>query len=318
LNFIDIFLVLLILLFGYLGWRQGFIMGIMGVVTWAGSAVLAFFFYHPVAVWLNQATGLAEIWGRPLSFILIAFFSILLLSVITQIISGLIPSRIHGKIINQTAGVLPGLFEGLVVAAVMAVLLLALPLPAVAQSEIRESTVASSFVNQVERAEVSLNEIFGEAVTHTLTRITVQPESDERISLGFTVADTKPRPDLEERMLEMVNAEREAAGLVPLDFDFELRDVARSHSADMLARGYFGHVTPEGLSPFDRLRRDEVTFLIAGENLALGRTLQIAHNGLMDSPGHRANILRPQFGRIGIGILDGGRYGLMVTQMFRN
>jgi uncharacterized protein YkwD len=86
----------------------------------------------------------------------------------------------------------------------------------------------------------------------------------------------------------------------------------------MFARGYFSHHTPDGKDPFDRMREGEVRFRTAGENLALAPTLQIAHNGLMDSPGHRANILRPQFGRLGIGILDGGRYGLMVTQKFRN
>jgi uncharacterized protein YkwD len=66
------------------------------------------------------------------------------------------------------------------------------------------------------------------------------------------------------------------------------------------------------------MREDDVRFRTAGENLALAPSLQIAHTGLMNSPGHRANILRPQFGRVGIGILDGGRRGLMVTQNFRN
>jgi uncharacterized protein YkwD len=66
------------------------------------------------------------------------------------------------------------------------------------------------------------------------------------------------------------------------------------------------------------MREDGVRFRTAGENLALAPTLDIAHNGLMNSPGHRANILRPQFGRLGIGILDGGRAGLMVTQKFRD
>jgi uncharacterized protein YkwD len=61
-----------------------------------------------------------------------------------------------------------------------------------------------------------------------------------------------------------------------------------------------------------------VRFLAAGENLAYAHTLQIAHTGLMNSPGHRANILRKQFGRLGIGILDGGIHGLMITQNFRN
>jgi uncharacterized protein YkwD len=86
----------------------------------------------------------------------------------------------------------------------------------------------------------------------------------------------------------------------------------------MFARGYFAHVSPEGLSPFVRLTRAGVKYLTAGENLALAPTLRIAHTGLMNSPGHRANILQPSFGRLGIGITDGGRRGLMVSQEFRN
>jgi uncharacterized protein YkwD len=66
------------------------------------------------------------------------------------------------------------------------------------------------------------------------------------------------------------------------------------------------------------MRKAKVRFLAAGENLALGQTLQICHRGLMNSPGHRANILKAAFGRVGIGILDGGFNGLMITQNFRN
>jgi uncharacterized protein YkwD len=66
------------------------------------------------------------------------------------------------------------------------------------------------------------------------------------------------------------------------------------------------------------MREGGVRFLAAGENLALAPSLQVAHNGLMNSPGHRRNILDHQFGRVGIGIMDGGIRGLMVTQNFRN
>ncbi len=66
------------------------------------------------------------------------------------------------------------------------------------------------------------------------------------------------------------------------------------------------------------MREANVRFLTAGENLALAQSLQIAHTGLMNSPGHCANILQRDFGRGGIGIRDGGMHGLMVTQDFRN
>jgi uncharacterized protein YkwD len=61
-----------------------------------------------------------------------------------------------------------------------------------------------------------------------------------------------------------------------------------------------------------------VQFKSAGENLALAQTMEIAHRNLMNSPGHRANILQTAFGRVGIGIMDGGFYGLMVSQEFRD
>ena len=87
---------------------------------------------------------------------------------------------------------------------------------------------------------------------------------------------------------------------------------------DKFARSYFSHISPEWENTFDRMREGGVKFLTAGENLALAQTLHIAHSGLMNSPGHRANILHPSFGRAAIGVLDGGIYGLMITQTFRN
>jgi uncharacterized protein YkwD len=97
-----------------------------------------------------------------------------------------------------------------------------------------------------------------------------------------------------------------------------MAEVARAHSRDMFARGYFSHVSPDGGKLSERIRQRELRYLLAGENLALAPTLPMAHQGLMNSPGHRANILRPHFGRLGIGVLDGGAHGLMVTQNFRN
>jgi uncharacterized protein YkwD len=84
----------------------------------------------------------------------------------------------------------------------------------------------------------------------------------------------------------------------------------------MFQQGYFAHVDPDGTTPFDRMKRGGVTFRAAGENLALAPTVDVAHEGLMNSPGHRANILNPSFHRIGIGVADGGMHGKMFTQNF--
>jgi uncharacterized protein YkwD len=196
--------------------------------------------------------------------------------------------------------------------------MLAIPLNEGLRERARESAIANRLAVYAERLEAKLHPVFAEAVAETLNLLTVQPESHERVNLPYQVANSRPRPDLEAQMLVLVNRERATAGLRPLAPDPELTEVARRHSADMFARGYFAHDTPEGLDPFARMREAHVRYVTAGENLALAPTLQVAHNGLMNSPGHRANILHPQFGRLGIGIMDGGIRGLMVSQEFRD
>jgi len=148
--------------------------------------------------------------------------------------------------------------------------------------------------------------------------LTVQPSSHKTIQLHFTYNNPKTRPFLEAKMLEMINEERAKEGLKLLQADPEMAAVARAHSKDMFARGYFAHNNPDGQDPFDRMEAAKVKFRTAGENLALAQTLEIAHTNLMNSPGHRANIMNPAFGRVGIGVLDGGFYGLMISQEFRD
>ena len=136
----------------------------------------------------------------------------------------------------------------------------------------RESSIAGRLAVYAQQLEARLHPVFAEAVAETLNLLTVQPDSHERVSLPYKITNTKPRPELEARMLELINKERGAHGLRPLAPDPELTVVARKHSGDMFARGYFAHDTPEGRSPFDRMHDGGVSFLTAGENLALAPT----------------------------------------------
>jgi len=218
---------------------------------------------------------------------------------------------------NKALGVLPGLINGLLWAAFLGTFLLLLPIAPGITNAVQESRLANKLVGQVGWLGQKFSDVFSGAINeHAFTAVKVGAE--EPLKLPYTVKRPEIRPDLEDRMLVLVNKERRKRGLKALKADPELRSVARRHSNDMFNRGYFSHISPEGLSPFDRMTSRHVLFLVAGENLALAQTLQIAHAGLMKSPGHRANILNPGFGRLGIGVLDGGIYGLMFTQNFRN
>ena len=119
-------------------------------------------------------------------------------------------------------------------------------------------------------------------------------------------------------MIDLVNKERQKMGVKTLSFDSQLRDIGRGHSMDMFLKGYFSHYSPEGKTVADRANESGVKFLVIGENLAYAPSLSLAHDGLMNSSGHRANILSEDFNKIGIGIMDGGVYGLMITQVFSN
>lgn len=318
-SWIDFVLIFIVLLNVYNGWRRGFVLGLLDLIRWIGGLVLALILYAPLASVLKNFAGVGETWANPLAFILlVAFFGISLYLLGRQII-GQMPPDIHERTFNKILGILPGFATGAILAAIAAAMLFTLPVSNGFQESVRESLLAENLAVYTEEIESALVPIFEDALNETLTRrLTNYPGSEAMVELPFKVSEFEARPDLEAEMLALVNRERKIAGLPPVKADPEMRSVARRHSADMFRRGYFSHYTPEKESPFDRMRRDKVRFRTAGENLAIAPTLKIAHTGLMNSPGHRANILNPQFGRLGIGVLDGGRRGLMITQNFRN
>lgn len=117
----------------------------------------------------------------------------------------------------------------------------------------------------------------------------------------------KSTPQLKEgfegQLFDLTNASRVVHGLSVLQWDDRVKETAREHSADMAANNYFNHVNLEGQSPFDRMSEDEIAFSYAGENLAYGQFSAIyAHEGLMNSLGHRKNILKAEFELLGVGV----------------
>jgi len=317
LNYIDILLVLVALSAIWSCIRRGFILSCLELVSWIGSLVAAFLINEPLSTILTHMLPALGAWASPLSFILSTLVFKLLLDRLSIIILRSLPPVVHRSLLNKALGMLPGLVNGLLWAGFLGTFLLLLPISPGITNAVQESRLANKLVGQVGWLGQKFSDVFSEAISEQASTA-VKVGAEEPVKLPYTVKKTKIRSDLETGMLALVNAERLKRGLKALHADPELRTVARRHSNDMFNRGYFSHISPEGLSPFDRMTSEHVSFLLAGENLALAQTLKIAHAGLMKSPGHRANILNPGFGRLGIGVVDGGIYGLMFTQNFRN
>jgi len=317
-NWVDAVLLGIVILAMWAGWEKGFILGTVDLLVWIGSLVAGFFCYKYFGDFFKQTFPSLGVWTLPLAFLLTIILARILLSFIFNRFLRVTSREANQHGVNHALGLLPGFVNGLLYSTIAAALLLAIPLSERLSSQTKSSQFAGRLASGVEWLDDKLSPIFKDATKQTLNNLTVEPKSDETVELQFTVENPKPRPDLEAKMLELVNSERTKSGLQPLKADPEMTVVARAHSKDMFNRGYFSHYTPERKDPFDRMKAANVKFLAAGENLALGQTLTICHQGLMNSPGHRANILRPTYGRLGIGILDGGIHGLMISQEFRN
>lgn len=134
-------------------------------------------------------------------------------------------------------------------------------------------------------------------------------------------APTNPAPATgltadEAKMVNLVNQARTGQGVKPLSVNSQLVTLARRKSQDMVNNNYFSHTSPTYGSPFEMMKNAGIKYSTAGENIAGAATVESAHQNLMNSPGHRANILNPSFTQIGIGIVSGSRYGKIFTQMF--
>ena len=316
-NLVDLILAIIVLLAIIVGWRRGFILGSLDLVTWAGSLVVGYIFYPYTARLLEKIFNLGA-WQIPVAFLLTALVARLLFGLITGYIARAVPENMNRSGLNKFLGIIPGAINGWLYAIIFATLFLALPLKDSLTNAARNSRFTGPLAMESEWANRRLAVVFDKAIRQTINSLTVHPESNESVSLLFKYSKAVPRPGLEAQMLTLINKERTARGLKPLQADPELVPVARAHSNDMFVRGYFAHLNPDGKNPFQRMKEANISFNIAGENLALAQTVEIAHTNLMHSPGHKANILHPSFGRVGIGIMDGGFHGLMISQEFRD
>lgn len=120
-----------------------------------------------------------------------------------------------------------------------------------------------------------------------------------------------------DEVIALTNTERASSGLPPLAPDPLLTAAAQAHSSDMVTRAFYAHTSPDGREPWDRAADAGSRHRTVGENIACGqRSPAEVVRGWMDSPGHRANILKPSFTHMGVGFAGGGRSGTYWTQLF--
>ncbi len=123
----------------------------------------------------------------------------------------------------------------------------------------------------------------------------------------------------EQKVVELVNIERQKNGLSSLTLDTSISNVARTKSKDMADNNYFAHQSPTYGSAGDMLKQFGIKWSAWGENIASGqRTPEAVVTAWMNSEGHRANILSSNFSKIGVGYAVNSNGTPYWTQMFTN
>jgi uncharacterized protein YkwD len=315
---VDLLIVLIVAFSAYAGTKRGAVLIGLELISFVAATAVALLGYHSVGLWyksLGLNLALANIAAFSSLWVLAEITCALVIrfAILHHLTRNLQTSRfnkIGGAALNAAK------FTFIVMLSLIAIV--GLPISSGAKEPITSSYIARQLLSSSTTVQNWMSSGLGGDLNNSLNFFTVSsaPESTEHINLGFTTTKVTVDAANEDAMLKLLNQERTSRGLSALTLNPQARIVARSYSARMFAEGFFSHVDPDGKNPFDRLRAAGVQFGSAGENLALTPTLELAHQGLMNSPGHRANILSEHYHKVGIGIMNGGPHGLMVTQAF--
>ncbi|MEX2047732.1 MAG: CvpA family protein [Chloroflexota bacterium] len=316
---IDAALLLLITAAIWGGYRSGFIATTYGLATWIVSFAAAVVFQAQAAQ-LVERLGVLPATASPIGFIAVlvlveALFSLAGFFALTPVVRAIHRVRVL-ETTDRIAGVFPATARALFVMAIVLAALVVSPVSNDLKATIESSRLARALIDQISTLQPTLARLsgqLGETVPLFVTKLgadqseTLDLPSDLQVSVDAAA---------ERQMFDLVNEERTAAGLRALTWDDRLGPVARQHSEEMFRLKFFAHQSPVSGSPFDRLRTAGITYSRAGENLAYAQSVSVAHRGLMQSQGHRENILRPEFTRMAVGVISAGPYGRMFTQLF--
>ncbi|TCW36083.1 putative YkwD family protein [Thermohydrogenium kirishiense] len=144
-----------------------------------------------------------------------------------------------------------------------------------------------------------------------------QSENGQATNNNSSVQNYQGLSAEEKQLVDLINKERTSRGLSPLTIDENLSKVAHIKAEDMKGNNYFSHTSPTYGSPFDMIKQFGISYNAAAENIAENSDVVSAHYALMNSSGHRDNILNPYFNKVGVGVVSNSTdNGVIVVEMY--
>jgi uncharacterized protein YkwD len=302
----------------WFGYRSGFVATAYSLASWILALTAGIAFQSFAAGLVEAVVGLPRQVAASVGFIAVivvaeAIFSLLGFLAIRPLVALVRRGPLDRP--DRVLGMVPAVLRSFIVVAVAVLGILALPFSSETKAAVEASRTGRIVTAQFAAFSRQIASLTGQIGGSPLLVTRVGEDETERLVLPDDL-DLAADPVAELQLLDLVNDERAQHALPALALDERLVPVARAHSEEMFKLKYFSHESPTTGSPFDRLRSSGIEYTRAGENLAYAQSVAVAHRALMDSPGHRENVLRPEFTRVGIGIISAGIYGRMFTQLF--
>lgn len=318
-NWIDIAAALYLLFHFMIGAKRGFRSVFINMASFIAALFVSFFGYKFLADFLSVNFNLDRSYANFIGFFTSLFVSKIIIFLLLNIVFSKSLLKPKHTVFDKLIGGLVSSIFSLAVVFLIFSIIISLSLPYFIEKPILSSTVGGLVRDDIAGINNSFKSIFGDVLETTIQKfdfLTIEEENDEKIDLGYTIVNPGYDEKMEGKMLILVNQERASLGLENLVMDEKIREMARKHGKNMFEKGYFSHINLEGEDSSDRMRKENVKFSMVGENLALSKDVLSAHGGLMNSPGHKRNILFPFFHRIGIGAIDGKEHGIIFVQNF--
>lgn len=315
---VDVAVLALVGFAAWRGYRAGFVATTYSLASLILAVAAALAFAGPATNLTQAIVGLPQPLAATVGFVVTivvieALFSVAGYIAIRPIVA--VVRRGPLGAIDRILGTVPATLRSLLIVALAILAIGALPVASDMKAAVETSRTGRFVTAKIAAFQPQIEGFTGQLGGSPLLVTRIGEDQTEHLDLPDGI-DLAADAVAERQLFDLVNEERVRRGLGALVWDERLVPVARSHSEEMFRLKYFSHESPVTGSPFDRLKSAQISYSRAGENLAYAQSVSVAHRALMQSPGHRENILRPEFTRIGIGVINAGAYGRMATQLF--
>lgn len=304
------------------GWTRGFIREAMDLVGLIIGTILAFRLGPAVGGVVASVADISDEMARLIGGLVVFFAVGIGVAFAARAIAR--KARLPGlNLVNRAGGAGLAAAWGAFLATLVLTLGVVLPMPPAVADSIDDSAVARTLTDPDGVAQEVFIGLAGDRLIETMLNLR-QVVGTRRVIVDPDTVVELVEADLEDlardrqaalEIFRLVNVARDEAGRSQLTWSDALAEVGAGHAFEMYVDGYFAHTSPITGDAGDRVRDAGIGFSVAGENLALAATVTEVHEGLMESPGHRANIEADFYDSVGIAVVR-GPLGLMTVQVF--